>query len=84
MCKKQKKDRQEVRLLKDPTRQRVLTWSGRWMFLSAAVFIPLARRLHIDPFCSLEVVEADDFIVDRGELDAALVPGQVQRRRWLG
>lgn len=51
-----------------------------WVF---RVAVPLAWSL-TDSLSILEVIETDDFVVDRGELDAALVPGIVERGRWLG
>lgn len=53
-------------------------------FLLLVVIVPLAWSLLIDSLSILEVIETDDFVVDGGELDAALVRRVVERRRRLG
>lgn len=54
-------------------------------FLSAIIIIiiPLARSIQIDLLGILEVIKTDDFVINRGELNAALVHGVVERRWWL-
>lgn len=53
-------------------------------FLSAIIIIiPLARSHRIDLLSLLEVIKTDDFVINRGELNAALVHGVVERPWWL-
>lgn len=78
VCQREKDNKWD---LKNPIWQDTLK---KWIFLSAVAIVPLACSLLIDPLSIFEVVQTDDFIVDGEELDAALVPGKVERRRWLG
>lgn len=51
--------------------------------LAIIVIIPLAWSQRIDLLSILEVIKTDDFVINRGELNAALVHGVVERRWWL-